>query len=47
MASGSAYARSATKALAGDGPIAVPHTAAQDDSRKRRRRVHRRLQSHA
>ena len=30
-ASGSAYACSATKALAGDGPIAVPHTAAQDD----------------
>jgi hypothetical protein len=30
-ASGFAYACSATKALAGDGPIAVPHTAAQDD----------------
>jgi hypothetical protein len=30
-ASGFAYACSATKALAGDGPIAVPHTAAQDE----------------
>ena len=28
---GFAYACSATKALAGDGPIAVPHTAAQDE----------------
>jgi hypothetical protein len=32
-ASGFAYACSATKALAGDGPIAVPHTAAQDELR--------------
>src|SRR4051794_14185855 len=32
-ASGSAYACSATKALAGDGPIAVPHTAAKDEMR--------------
>src|SRR4051794_291248 len=35
-ASGFAYACSATKALAGDGPIAVPHTAAQDDFRNSR-----------
>src|SRR3954468_23685222 len=34
-ASGFAYACSATKALAGDGPIAVPHTAAQDDQQER------------
>src|SRR3954451_21889329 len=31
-ASGFAYACSAPKALAGDGPIAVPHTAAQDET---------------
>ena len=34
-ASGFTYACSATKALAGDGPIAVPHTAAQDEDQAR------------
>ena len=42
-ASGSAYGCSTTKALAGEGPIAVPHTAARDDLQERRSTARRLL----